>query len=58
VGFSPRVLAVTSSLFGPDLGSMVQDDITPKQAEIKINLLIFFHNNSHCYDLTRPILFL
>jgi len=35
------VLAVTSSLFGPDLGSMVQDDITPKQAEIKINLLIF-----------------
>jgi len=40
VGFSPRALAVTSNLFGPDRGRMVQDDITPKQAEIKIILLI------------------
>jgi len=41
VGFSPRVLAVTSYLFGPDRGRMVQEDIIPKQAAIKIILLIF-----------------
>jgi hypothetical protein len=40
VGFSPRALAVTSYLFGPDRGRMVQEAIIPKQTEIKIILLI------------------